>query len=67
MTIQQNTTETIITIPNTVRFEYLQAFLDYLSVKTTLSQSQATEEDIMRIAEEAQANWWTANKDKFLR
>jgi hypothetical protein len=67
MLIQNINNETIIRVPNSVNFAYMQDFIDYLSVKTILSKSQATDEQIDKIAEDAQAQWWKKNKSKFLK
>jgi len=67
MTVQTINNETIIRIPNSVNFAYLQDFLDYLNVKIILSKSQATDIEIDKIAEDAQAEWWKNNKSKFIK
>ena len=67
MLIQNINNETIIRVPNSVNFAYMQDFIDYLSVKTILSKSQATDEQIDKIAEDAQAQGWKKNKSKFLK
>ena len=67
MLIQTINNETIITVPSSVNFSYLQDFIDYLNVKSIVSNSQATEEEIDQIAEEAQENWWKNNKNKFVK
>lgn len=67
MLIQNINNETIIRVPSSVNFVYMQDFIDYLSVKTILSKSQATDKQIDEIAENAQADWWKKNKSKFLK
>ncbi len=67
MLIQTINNETIITVPSSVNFSYLQDFIDYLNVKSIVSNSQATEEEIDQIAEDAQENWWKNNKNKFVK
>ncbi len=67
MLIQNINNETIIRVPSSVNFVYIQDFIDYLSVKTILSKSQATDEQIDKIAEDAQSEWWKKNKSKFLK
>lgn len=67
MLIQNINNETIIRVPSSVNFVYMQDFIDYLSVKTILSKSQATDKQIDKIAEDAQSEWWKKNKSKFLK
>lgn len=66
MTIQHLNHETVIRIPDSVHFSYLQVLVDYLRVKSLLAQSQATDEEITLLAEEAQLTWWEANKQTLL-
>jgi hypothetical protein len=67
MTVQTIDNETVIRIPSKVKFDLLQSFLDYLTVKSILAQSQASEEEIEALAEQAQEDWWTANKSRFIK
>jgi predicted transcriptional regulator len=67
LTIETTASETIIHLPNSVKFEFLQQMLDYLAVKETLSRSQADEQAIDELAEEAQSNWWKANKARWIK
>jgi len=67
MTVQTINNKTIIRIPSSVSFAYLQDFLDYLNVKIILSKSQATDIEIDKIAEDAQTEWWKNNKSKFIK
>ena len=59
--------ETVISVPNTVSFNFIQDFIDYLSTKSIISKSEASDEEIDRLADEAQAKWWEQNKSKFLK
>ena len=67
MRIQSNSNETIIRLSNAVDFTYLQDFIDYLTVKSIVSKSKATDKQIATIAEKAQAAWWKKNKRKFIK
>ena len=53
MTVQSIENETIIRIPNSVKYTYLQDFIDYLSVKSILSKSEAKDSEIDLITEKA--------------
>ncbi len=67
MLIETKNNDTIITIPNSISFTYLQDFLDYITVKSIVSKSKAKEKDIIDLAEKAQENWWNLNKSKFIK
>jgi hypothetical protein len=67
LTIETTATETVIRLPNGVHFEYLQQLLDYLSVKETLSRSQAPENEVDELAEQVQADWWKSNKSRWIK
>lgn len=67
MIVETKNNNTIITIPNSISFTYLQDFLDYITVKSIVSKSKATEEEIIDLAEKAQVDWWIKNKSKFIK
>jgi hypothetical protein len=67
MIVQNVNNETVIRIPNSVKFNYLQNMIDYLSVKSILAKSEARDQEIDQIAEDAQEDWWTKNKRQFLQ
>jgi hypothetical protein len=67
MIVQTKNNDTIITIPNSVNYTYLQDFLDYLTIKSIISKSKATEKQISDLAEKAQTEWWNKNKSKFVK
>ena len=66
MTIETKNNNTIITIPNSINFAYLQDFLDYLNVKTIVSKSKATTVQIKNLSEKSQEDWWNKNKNRFV-
>jgi len=67
MKVETINNETIIRVPNSVKFNFIQEFIDYLSTKSIVSKSKATDEEIDLLAEQAQADWWNQNKAKFLK
>ena len=67
MIVQTKNNETIIKVPNSIDFTYLQDFIDYLTVKSIVSKSKATDKQITAMAEEAQASWWKKNKSRFVK
>ncbi len=67
MIVETKNNNTIITIQNSISFTYLQDFLDYITVKSIVSKSKATEQEIVDLAEKAQEDWWNKNKSKFIK
>ena len=67
MSIERINNELLIRIPSSVDVGILQQFLDYVRVKTVSSQSVATEEEILTLSDEINKNWWTENKQHFLK
>ena len=67
MKVETINNETIIRVPNSVKFNFIQEFIDYLSTKSIVSKSKATDEEIDLLAEQAQSDWWNQNKAKFLK
>jgi len=56
-----------VTIPrNAVPPEQLDAFLNWLRLEEIVQRSHLTEEDANRIADDIKAEWWAANKDRFI-
>ncbi len=67
MLVESIINETVIRVPNSINFEYIQDFIDYLSIKSIVSKSKASDVEIELIAEEAHADWWMKNKSNFLK
>ncbi len=67
MSIQRINNEFLIKIPSSVDIGILQQFLDYVRVKTIASQSTASDEDILQIADDINKNWWIENKQHFIQ
>jgi hypothetical protein len=56
-----------VTVPkDEVPPERLNAFLDWLRFESLARQSHLTEEEADRLAEEAKADWWARNKQRFI-
>ncbi len=67
MIVESINNETVIRVPNTIKFNFIQDFIDYLSAKSIISKSMATDDEIDSLAEQAQSDWWEKNKSKFLK
>jgi hypothetical protein len=67
MVIEKNLNEIIIRLPSNFDTTYLQEFLDYLTYKEIISKSEATQEDIDKLADEIKSFWWEENKQRFIK
>ena len=67
MSIERINNEFLIKIPASVDMGILQQFLDYVRVKTIASQSNASDDDILQIANDINKNWWAENKQHFIQ
>ena len=65
--VENTETDVRVTIPrNAVPPKQLNAFLDWLRLEEIAQRSGLTEEDADRVAEGIKAEWWVANKEKFI-
>lgn len=56
-----------VTIPrDEVPPERVNSLLDWLRLEALAQRSQLTEEQASRLAEESKAEWWAANKQRFV-
>jgi hypothetical protein len=67
MSIERINNEFLIKIPVSVDMGILQQFLDYVRVKTIASESNASDEEILQIADDINKNWWNDNKKHFIQ
>ena len=67
ITVEKTDTDVRVTIPkDAVPPKQLNAFLDWLRLEEITQRSRLTEEEADRIADEIKAEWWAANKDRFI-
>jgi hypothetical protein len=67
MVIEKIDNEIIVRIPaDVMEIEDLQRMLDLIKLNEIAAKSQATQEEIDRIAKEAKKGWWAANRDRFI-
>jgi hypothetical protein len=67
ITVESTNTDLRVSIPkDAVPPEQFNAFVDWLRFEEVAQRSRLTEMDADRLAEEAKADWWTANKEKFI-
>jgi hypothetical protein len=56
-----------VTIPkNALLLKQLNAFLDWLRLEEVAQRSHLAEAETDRIADGIKAEWWVANKDRFI-
>lgn len=67
ITVENTTTDVRVTIPkDAVPPKRLNALLDWLRLEEVVQRSRLTEEDADRIADDIKAEWWAANKERFI-
>ena len=68
ITVEDNDQSVLVTIPkNEVPADRLHAFLDWLRLDAIARRSRLDESEAGRLAEEIKADWWAANKDRFIK
>ena len=65
--VEKSGSDVRVTIPkDAVPPKQLNAFLDWLRLEEVAQRSGLTEAEADRIAEGIKAEWWAANKEKFI-
>lgn len=65
--IRYETDDVIVTIPkDQAASSYVQDFLERVRIDATLARSQAGEDAIRALTEKIDADWWAANRERFL-
>jgi hypothetical protein len=67
MTVERVDDQIIIKLPGTVDLEGVQRLINYLLYKEATKDSKAEQEDVDKLAREANKLWWEENKHRFLR
>lgn len=67
MVIERTNSEIIMRIPSFINFEEIQRMIDLMTYKEATARSQATQEDVDRIAKEAKTGWWQVNRARFIK
>ncbi len=65
MTIERDSNEIIIRLPDTVNMDHLQQVINYLMYLEATADSQAKQEDVDELAQQANKGWWEENKHRF--
>ena len=68
ITIETTDSGVRVTIPkDDVPADRLNSFLDWLRLEASVRRSALTEVEADRLAEELKADWWAANKNRFIK
>ncbi len=67
ITVETTETDLRVTIPKgALPLSQLNAFLDWLRLEEIAQRSRLTEAEADRMADQMKAEWWAANKDRFI-
>lgn len=67
LTVRREDETIMISIPASINNTYIEQLLDYLRVKSIAIESQATDEEIVELANEINQSWWQNNKQRFIK
>jgi hypothetical protein len=67
MIIQRTSKEIIIRLPASIDTEDLQDFLNYSRYKELTSQIKVSQEQVDKLADKVNKDWWTKNRKKFVK
>lgn len=67
MLIERTSKEVIIRLPSSVDTIGLQRLVDYLSYKEATANSQATQEQVDKLADDVKKGWWKKNRKRFIK
>lgn len=67
MVIERNKDEILIRVSSNTDLTGLQRILDFVRFREITSISKATEAEIEALAKESKADWWSKNKDRFVK
>jgi hypothetical protein len=67
MQVERINNEILIRLSGSTDTIGLQRLLDFLKYKEITSKSKATEDQIDEIANESKSDWWSKNKERFIK
>ena len=67
MQVERINNEILIRLSGSTDTIGLQRLLDFLKFKEITSKSKATEDQIDEIANESKSDWWSKNKERFMK
>lgn len=67
MIIERTSKEILLRLPADTDILSLQRIVNILKYKKAIKDSQATEKDASKLADDLNANWWKKNKSRFIK
>ncbi len=67
MIIERTSDQIVIKISKDVDTFGFQGIMDYLEYLEITSKSKATQADADKLADELNDNWWSKNRDRFIK
>lgn len=67
MVLERTDNEIIIRLPKNINWEDLELVLKFIRYKELVSKSKASQDEIDKLAREANKQWWEENKHRFLQ
>jgi hypothetical protein len=67
MIIERTNNEILIRIPNTIDIDGIQRAINYIRYNELTLKSQAKQEDVDKLADEINKDWWEKNKNRLLK
>ncbi|MFI5137734.1 MAG: hypothetical protein ACHQIM_07890 [Sphingobacteriales bacterium] len=67
MVIERTNDEIIFRLPGDIDTTGLQRIVNYLKYKEAIRESQGTEEQANKLADESKKRWWAENKERFIK
>ena len=66
MTVQRENNEIIIRISDSVKKDDITILISYIKYLEVTAGSKATQAEVDQLTREANASWWSRNKDRIL-
>lgn len=67
MEVERTNNEILIRLSGSTDTIGLQRLLDFLKFKEITSKSKATDNQIDEIANESKSDWWSRNKERYIK
>ena len=67
MIIERTKDEVIIRLPAYVNTDGLQRLVNLLSYKEAVEKSEATQNEVDKLAKDVKKDWWASNREKYIK
>ena len=67
MTIERTDKEVIVRLSPSINTEDLQDFLNYARYRELTSEFKVDQEEVDKLADEINKDWWKENRDKLIK